>query len=277
MQKFIFARNAKVNPCIKEELFQIIDRAFKYLIKVFSCVIIFTCIVYIHIHNDSAYFISLAHKVLIYAIPCFLCGVIISNLMKERPGDADCSYVGLPMAQKYSGILYTSDVESSLKVLSVHEAGHALVAYILGFRFSAHITYESSYISTDGDPMTEEIVKSLILVSYAGIAAEGILLGKRVAGNYGKETSDLNIVRTYLENLVFMTRDDLSKCPDDPRVKEVVFHLAKEYFEEAQELVRENQKAALALATEFAKKQDWKYEEIEEIMMSEEIEIKTKL
>ena len=63
-----------------------------------------------------------------------------------------------------------------------------------------------------------------------------------------------------------MTRDDLSKCPDDPKVKELVFKLSKEYFEEAQKLIMENQKVIHELATEFAKKQDWEYEEIEDFM-----------
>lgn len=65
---------------------------------------------------------------------------------------------------------------------------------------------------------------------------------------------------------MFMTRDDLSKCPDDPKVKELVFKLSKEYFEEAQKLIIENQKVICELATEFAKKEDWEYEEIKNFM-----------
>lgn len=63
-----------------------------------------------------------------------------------------------------------------------------------------------------------------------------------------------------------MTRDDVSKCPDDPRVKELVFHLSQEYFEEAQKLIIENQKVVNELAIEFAKKQNWEYEEIKNFM-----------
>ena len=58
-------------------------------------------------------------------------------------------------------------------------------------------------------------------------------------GSYGAETADLNTIRMDIENYVFMTRDDLSKCPDDPLVKEEVFRLAKEGFAKTKQLLED--------------------------------------
>lgn len=248
---------------MKNEIIEFIRKTIRYSAGILSSTAIITCLIYAYSCADLDYFKSLFHTVNMYVILLFFFGVIISYLIKKT-SCVDYGYQSTP--QRCSNILYITNTESALKSLSTHEAGHAFVAYILGLRFSAHITCERSYISVTGDFVTAEQLRSIILVEYAGTVAEGILLGERILGSYGTKDADINVARTNLENYVFMTRDDLSKCPDDPKVKELVFKLSKEYFEEAQKLIIENQKVILELATEFAKKQDWEYEEIEKFM-----------
>lgn len=60
------------------------------------------------------------------------------------------------------------------------------------FQFSAHITCESSYISITGDFVTAEKLQSIIIIGYAGAAAEDILLGERRMGSYGTKGADVN-------------------------------------------------------------------------------------
>ena len=247
---------------MKNEIIEFIRKTIRYSAGILSSTSIITCLIYANSCADLAYFKSLFHTVNMYVIPLFFCGVIISYLIKTSC--VDYGYQSTP--QRCSNILYITNTESALKSLSTHEAGHAFVAYILGLRFSAHITCERSYISVIGNFVTAEQLRSIILVEYASAAAEGILLGERILGSYGTKDADINVARTHLENYVFMTRDDLSKCSDDPKVKELVFKLSKEYFEDAQKLIMENQKVVHELATEFAKKQDWEYEEIEDFM-----------
>mgnify|MGYP004562892567 FL=1 len=248
---------------MKNEIIEFIRKTIRYSAGILSSTAIITCLIYAYSCADLDYFKSLFHTVNMHVIPLFFFGVIISYLIKKT-SCVDYGYQSTP--KRCSNILYITNTESALKSLSTHEAGHAFVAYILGLRFSAHITCERSYISVTGDFVTAEQLRSIILVEYAGTVAEGILLGERILGSYGTKDADINIARTNLENYVFMTRDDLSKCPDDPKVKELVFKLSKEYFEEAQKLILENQKVVHELATEFAKKQDWEYEDIEKFM-----------
>lgn len=152
-------------------------------------------------------------------------------------------------------------------------AGHVLVAYILGFKFTSHITNMSAYISLSGDMINAEGQWSCILVKYA-VMAEQTLLRESHNGSYGTETPDLSTVRTDIENYIFMTRDDLSKCPDDPQVKEEVSRLAKKGFAETKTLLNDNKEVVRMLAEEFAKKSDWTYEEITEFMTTHNIFVK---
>ena len=248
---------------MKNYIITFIKKSITYFAAILFISFTGTCLIYAHSCTDLIYFKSLFHTVNMYVIPLFFCGVIISCLIKGN-SCVDYSYQLAP--QGCSRISYTTNMNSALQSLSAHEAGHALVAYIFGFQFSAHITCESSYISITGDFVTAEKLRSIIIICYAGTAAEDILLGERRMGSYRTKGADLNVARTYLENYVFMTRDDISKCPDDPRVKELVFHLSQEYFEEAQKLIIENQKVVNELAIEFAKKQNWEYEEIKNFM-----------
>ena len=150
----------------------------------------------------------------------------------------------------------------------IHEAGHVLMAYKQGFRFFLHITDEAPNIFLVEDVITAERLRSLILVKLAGLAAEDGLGGvsRKSRGIPETDSSDIYVATKYTQRYIFMTRPDLAKYPDDPAVNELTYKLSKEYFDEAQILSIKNQVVIRELATEFAKKQDWEYEEIENFM-----------
>ena len=150
----------------------------------------------------------------------------------------------------------------------IHEAGHVLMAYKHGFRFFLHITDEAPNIFLVEDVITAERLRSLILVKLAGLAAEDGLGGvsRKSRGIPETDSSDIYVATKYTQRYIFMTRPDLAKYPDDPAVNELTYKLSKEYFDEAQILSIKNQVVIRELATEFAKKQDWEYEEIENFM-----------
>lgn len=158
---------------MKNEIIEFIRKTIRYSAGILSSTAIITCLIYAYSCADLDYFKSLFHTVNMYVIPLFFCGVIVSHLIKKT-SCVDYGYQSTP--QRCSEILYITNTESALKSLSTHEAGHAFVAYILGLRFSAHITCERSYISVIGNFVTAEQLRSIIIIEYAGAVAEGILL-----------------------------------------------------------------------------------------------------
>ena len=243
-----------------------------YTIRLFLCVAIIACFKYTFSSISIDDFKVLFQNVFATVFPMYFILRLILFLWTINYED-NCTICTPPYGYASScnnKINYKIDTnESLLKILATHEAGHALVAYIQGFNFTSHITCESSYISANGEIPNAEKMWSIILVRYAGIIAEQMILGESHFGSYGSDTADLNVARTEIESYVFMTRDDLSKCPDDPRVKEEVFRLSKEGFAKTKQLLEDHKETVQMLAEEFAKKPDWTYEEIQKFMLSQ--------
>ena len=248
-----------------------------YILRLFLAVVIVACFIYTFSSISIDDFKALFHAVFIVACPLFLIFSFLQTILGTRPCEGIYTKCTPPYGYASScnnKINYKIDAnESLLKILATHEAGHALVAYIHGFNFTSHITSESSYISVSGEIPNAEKMWSIILVRYAGIIAEQMILGESHSGSYGSDTADLNAARTEIESYVFMTRDDLSKCPDDPRVKEEVFRLSKEGFARTKQLLEDYKETVQMLAEEFIKKPDWIYEEIEKFMLSHNIDM----
>lgn len=236
-----------------------------YILRLFLGVAIIACFIYTFSSISMDDFKVLFHAVFTVACPLFF---IFTFLRTRQYEDGYASSYN----NKIDYCIIDNN-ESLLKILATHEAGHALVAYICGFNFTSHITCESSYISVNGEIPNAEKLWSIILIRYAGIIAEQMILGESHVGSYGTDTSDLNTARTDIENYIFMTRDDLSKCPDDPRIKEEVFRLSKEGFLKTKQLLEDHKETVQMLAEEFAKKPDWTYEEIEKFMLSHNIDM----
>ncbi|MCK1281806.1 AAA family ATPase [Bradyrhizobium sp. 61] len=82
-----------------------------------------------------------------------------------------------------------------LRVVAVHEAGHAAIAFRQGNhgRIIVSLTAGGTYASIDGDGslMTRDSVKTQLVKLLAGRAAEEALLGCVSGGAGGSETSDL--------------------------------------------------------------------------------------
>lgn len=249
-----------------------------YILSLLLLTMLLSCLIYTYLHISYLHisvddFEIIFHAVFTVACPLFFIFSFLRIILKTRQCEdiyTKCTPTSGFASSCNNEINYKIDNnESLLKILATHEAGHALVAYIQGFNFTSHITCESSYISANGEIPNAEKMWSIILVRYAGIIAEQMLLGESHFGSYGSDTADLNAARTQIESYVFMTRDDLSKCPDDPRVKEEVFRLAKKGFAETKMLLNDNKEVVQMLAEEFAKKSDWTYEEITEFMTTQ--------
>jgi cell division protease FtsH len=82
----------------------------------------------------------------------------------------------------------------ALRVIAVHEAGHAAVAFRQGHFDSIIVSLAASSTfsqSSKGAPMTRESVKAELVRLLAGRAAEEVLLGEPSGGAGGADVSDL--------------------------------------------------------------------------------------
>lgn len=246
-----------------------------YILRLFLGVTIIACTIYTFSSISIDDFKVLFYTVFTVAFPLFFIFTFLRTILRQYGVIyTKCTPLSGYAFSCNNKVDYKIDnYESLLKILATHEAGHALVAYMQGFNFTSHITSALSYISVSGEIPNAEKLWSLILIKYAGMIAEQMILGESHVGSYGTDTADLNTAKTDIENYIFMTRDDLSKCPDDPRVKEEVFRLSKEGFARTKQLLEDYKETVQMLAEEFAKKPYWTYEEIEKFMLSYNIDM----
>lgn len=160
-------------------------------------------------------------------------------------------------------------INKTMEISSVHEAGHALVAYLNGFELFLSVSYENSFtniVPQNSLVMDSDMLKKYILILYAGMAAEKILLGKASMDSFGSNNSDFNRANTYIENYVFMTNDNLSKYSLDPAVQREVLKLSKELYQETYKLLSENKGVLNVLSAYIKDAGKCSYEEVKNIV-----------
>lgn len=158
-----------------------------------------------------------------------------------------------------------------LEINAVHEAGHAVVAFLSGFHFSATISLSISYLTIKENTMLmdADTLRKSIMVDYAGMIAEKLILGNASSGSYGSEQSDIFQAARKIENYILITRDDLSKYPNDPEVKTEATELSQRIYKETQVLLKKNIAILKEMFEQFKLREQWTYEEIKYVMEHE--------
>ena len=172
--------------------------------------------------------------------------------------------------------------DDCLHRIAVHEAGHAVVAILLGI--SGNVTTSlirrgQSSASTHFDPriqaITRKLVERRIAVALAGRAAEDVILGDVSAGAGGQDDSDLAIATEFAIRAVVQW--GLS-CSDDilysrytapeqllayrPDRIEEVHAMLKSAYDSTVELITANRAGVLAIAEALLRKRALAHDEI---------------
>lgn len=157
-----------------------------------------------------------------------------------------------------------------LKRTALHEAGHALVAHLLGLGRVRSISIIAKgvgggfcHVDNDGYAPTRGIVEDHVVQMLSGRAAEEVLLGDQGTGSGGHSRSDLATAtrEVGLLHLGLGLGDDLIYRADreevpavlrlDPELSRRVEHDLRRLYSRALELVRQNEPMIRTLADEL--------------------------
>lgn len=162
--------------------------------------------------------------------------------------------------------------ELKLKIICIHEAGHAIVAYMLGLNVEYVIAKQDRGITAtqiQENPLTNaEYLRKCIIVDYGGAAAEKVITGEIKAGSIGVVHSDFSKAEERIKNMLMISDKykGYTSCGSD--FGEQVQRTSIELFDMAEKIVSENRDVIEKLAGELKK-----HGEIEKAKIQQIVEI----
>lgn len=167
-------------------------------------------------------------------------------------------------------IPFVTDSEAATynaKVNAIHEAGHALMCYLSNIEtfevHSGHINPRVTYTQKAADA---EDVKKMILIKYAGAAAEEILMNKFHLGCMFGTESDFKDATELLQSYFIMIDADSGKCMLEQVYAEQMIDLSKELYKNAVGILKENKEKLVILSDELIKKNTMTKDEIVKLL-----------
>lgn len=143
---------------------------------------------------------------------------------------------------------YHQEIETNPDIrerICIHEAGHAIMFYVLGFN-KIHVLIDVTQPHTtasisDSSVITVEILRKRVIICYASIAAQR-LLDKESSGFYGENNSnaDMNVANSCLHSILLIENHELSLTGEDKRTKHEMDRLSKELYEQTEEILIEH-------------------------------------
>ena len=157
----------------------------------------------------------------------------------------------------------TDASEYNKKVMSVHEAGHAMMSQLRDVEnFEVHMSYPTPKVLTVYKYGNPNDVKSMIMVKYAGAIAEELVFGHFHAGCFGSYDSDFAQARELIKGYIVMTNPDVSKAMLEIEIAFEITELSKALYQEAKELLTNYKSAVVCIASELAEKDGMSRDEI---------------
>lgn len=166
------------------------------------------------------------------------------------------------------------------KLVSIHEAGHAVVALALGVNISCvQINMDNEQMESGKTilknksliAMDEESVKDIVTIKYAGAATEKLIYKKYSLGSMGSIDSDFESAEELIKQMIITFSDKYNwyvRCGNG--FDELVCQNSQELFNKAQKIVEENIDNIRKVAGELMHKNILNQEEVREIMKREE-------
>lgn len=134
--------------------------------------------------------------------------------------------------------------DSTRKKISAHEAGHAIMCHILNIPIDyINISLEHGCVTTAISCQTAEDVRNIILVLYAGSAAEEICFKdeSRLPGNNETAESDFRRVNELLKEYIVLTDATVSKTYLDIELMDKMIMYSKRFYKECKTILLDNE------------------------------------
>lgn len=154
--------------------------------------------------------------------------------------------------------------EYTRRVVTVHEAGHAVMAYL---RNANTIVVTASLckpnVATGYDTFGNvEDVKSLILVKYAGAIAEELIFGHYHMGSFLGDNSDFKSATELIKGYITMINSEMSKTLLDKELESQLIDISKAFYQESKELLSSNIKLVEHLSSVLTDREELTTEEV---------------
>lgn len=157
--------------------------------------------------------------------------------------------------------------EYNRKVSSVHEAGHAVMAYLMEIEsFQVILSDIQPRVVMVQKLQDANAVKKGILIKYAGAIAEEILLDKMHIGSFIGEDSDFPQATEWIKAYIVMTDSSISKTLLDRELEEKTILLSKKFWNESKKILSENRTMVETISENLQRKGTLTSEEVKEIL-----------
>lgn len=115
---------------------------------------------------------------------------------------------------------------------AIHEAGHALLAFLFDFDCEVIMYKYPAYTSYTCNRNTDlDLLKKQILITYAGIAAEEILLGNYALSSVKSNNSDLVKVTDAIITYILMSDTNAGKLAINDEISDTMINYSKEFYQ----------------------------------------------
>lgn len=208
---------------------------------------------------------------IIYTI--LLTALVITYLFKNLIGSIEEDVVNAKPYGKAQIGNKEKTYEDMRKIITVHEAGHAVMSYL---RNADTIIVNASLcepnVVTGYDSVAyAEVVKSLILIKYAGAIAEELIFGHYNAGSFfgfgsNSDNSDFKNATELIKGYITMINPERSKTLLDDELKDQLIDISKAFYQECKELLSCNIKLVEHLSNVLTYKERLTTEEVLEII-----------
>ena len=154
----------------------------------------------------------------------------------------------------------------NMMISAIHEAGHAVMHYILSIEsFNVILSYTSSKVVTVFKQANSQDVKKHILIKYAGAAAEELLLGQFTCGCMGVDEADFESAAKYLKAYILMTDKSVSKSLLDEELSDKMISLSYELYSLTMRILSDNKEMIELLSKELLQDSAMTKEQIEKL------------
>ena len=193
----------------------------------------------------------LANTFFIYLVICKSIYVLALLIKSDGSKSSESSELSDPL-QKDSELetakQYHQEIETNPDIrerICIHEAGHAIMFYVLGFN-KIHVLIDVTQPHTtasisDSSVITVEILRKRVKICYASIAAQRLLY-KESSGFYGENSSgaDMKIANSCLHSILLIENHELSLTGEDKQTKHEMSRLSKELYKQTEEILIEH-------------------------------------
>lgn len=157
--------------------------------------------------------------------------------------------------------------EYNRKVNAVHEAGHAVMAYLKEIEdFDVILSYINPRVVTVQKMQRAEDIKNMILIKYSGAAAEELIFGNFHAGCWLSGESDFCQAVDLIKGYIVMTDPEISKSLLDEELSGQIIYLSRRLWEEATNIISKKKEMIERLSEELLQKETLDKQQVEAVL-----------